>query len=354
MLANFTKLFQTQALSVYRIISFLFLSSIIVGVITYVFLLVFYTSSSSWAGPINLSPAQDRVLAFQPQVATLEAAIDKQRVELETALSTKRIADEQMLQVAKLIEKVDAAMISETAQLQRISGAASSLARSKRADAGRQAATVVEARKLLKQVDQELAAKLITSDQAAQRRIALSAAIGAATDGNISALQLENQALQAANGSETFGGGSSSVSAISAVKQSIELKAMLAQLQIQAVTAASSATALTKSIAGAERVLAVAKQSPYYRALREEVTVAFVPYANLEDVSVGDKVYDCYLQVFACYNVGQVKTIYDAEEHAKHPLFKTDLRGKLVEIKFTDPDSSKSQVIFIGGKPLLL
>lgn len=339
---------------VYKLVGIMTLSVCVLAVGVYALMFMFYINSSTWAAPIVISPTQDRVLAFQPQVATLEATIDKQRVELETALSTKRIADEQMLQIAQLIEKVDAAMVSETAQLQQMSNAASALARSKRADAGRQAATIVEARKLLKQVEQELSAKLITSDQAAQRRIALSAAIGAVTDGNISALQLENQALQAANGSITFSGGSSSVAAIGAVKQSIELKAMLAQLKIQTVTAESTAAALVKSIAGAERVLTVAKQSPYYRALREEVTVAFVPYDNLDGMEVGDKVYDCYLQVILCRKVGKIVAVYDAEEHARHPLFKTDLRGRLVEIKFTDPDSSKSQVVFIGGKPLLL
>lgn len=339
---------------IYRRLAFSVLAMFFVGVVSYVSLVAFYLASSSWAAPLVLGPSQDRVLAFQPEIAIIEATIDKQRVELETALSTKRIVTEQVVQVSKLIGKVGAAMSSESAQLQRMSEAASTLALAKRADTNKQAATTAEARELLKQLDQELTAKLITSDQAAQRRIALTAAFNAVTDGNISALQLETQAQQAATSAQTFNGGSTSVAAISAVKQAVELKTILAQLQIQAVTAESSADALQRSIAGAERVLEVAKSSPYYRALREEVTVAFVPYDNLDDVKVGDKVYDCYLQVILCRHVGSVKTLYEAEEHAKHPLFKTDLRGKLVELQLTDPSSSKSQVVFIGGKPLFL
>lgn len=340
--------------SSYRWMAIAFLSLIFVVASTYGLLVGFYFSSSSWAAPLVLGPTQDRVLSFQPQVATLEATVDKQKVELETALASKKILDDQIAQVVVLIERIDKSIERETKQLDGLSTSAGALARAKRGDIARSAATLVEARKLLKQVDDELAAKLITSDQAASRRIALQQAMNAVTDSRVSALQLETQAALAAANSETLAGGSSSISAAGSIKQSVELKAMLAQLQIQSVTAGQTAEVLKRSIASAERVLNVAKDSPYYRALREEVTVAFVPYTNLEGIEPGDRIYDCYLQVVLCRKVGKIVKIYDAEEHTKHPLFKTDLRGKLVEIKFTDEDSSKSQVVFIGGKPLLL
>ena len=340
--------------SSYRWLSVSFLGIIFTIAISYGGLVLFYFMSNSWAAPVVLNPSQDRVLSFQPQVANLEASLDKQKVEFETAIATKKILDEQISQLVSLITKVDTSLEAEAKQLALISGSAAALAKAKRADIGRSNVALTEARKLLKQVDDELAAKLITSDQAATRKIALQQAINSVTDSRVTMLQLEVQANTSALASETLGGGSSSITAMGAVKQAIELKAMLAQLQIQEVTATSSAAALKRAIENAERVLAVAKTSPYYRALREEVTVAFVPYDNLEHIEVGDKVYDCYLQVFVCRKVGKVVTVYDAEEHTKHPLFKTDLRGKLIEIKFTDPDSSKSQVVFVGGKPLLL
>lgn len=340
--------------SSYRWISLVFLAAIFVISAAYGGLVVFYATSSSWAAPVTLSPTADRVLTFQPQVANLEALIDKQKIELQTAVATQKFTTAQIEQITQLIAKVDETIAIEAKEQGNIGESATKLAAIKRRDISRANVAANEARRMLATVDQELAAKLITSDQAAARKIGLISAINAVTDSNINALQLENQARQAAAGSITLSGGASSLVAISAVKQSIELKAMLAQLQIQQTTAMSNVTALTSALAGSERVLAVAKTSPYYRALREEVTVAFVPYSNLDGIEVGDKVYDCYLQVLLCHKVGKIITIYDAEEHTRHPLFKTDLRGRLVEIKFTDPDSSKSQVVFIGGKPLLL
>lgn len=343
---------QKLIISAYRLLSFMMLSTVLFLVVGYLLLLVFYTINTSWAAPIVLGPTQDRVLAFQPQISNIESAIEKQRVELSTALSTKEALDEQISQVQMLIEKVDSIISAESQQLTVTSKAIKSVLASKNADIFTAKSIIAEAQKLLKTVDQELSAKLITSDQASQRKIALQNAISSISDAKIAALSLQEQLKQSQSGIETLNGGSTSSQAFNTIRQSAELKSSLVELRIQSTTAKLSAIALHKSITEAERVMLVAKSSPYYRALREEVTVAFVPYDN--DIHIGDPIYDCYLQILLCRKVGVVKTIYEAEEHARHPLFKTDFRGRLVEIQFTDRSFSKSQVVFINGKPLLL
>lgn len=338
----------------YRWIAVSFLIIIFVIASCYAFLVGFYVISDSWAAPVSLSPSQERVLAFQPQIATMQASLNKQRIDLTTAQATVGALTEQVVQLNGLSMRINEAITAEAASLNAIGVAIDRALALKRADIKQSEAVTGSAYKLLGQVNSELAAKLITSDQAAQRRISLQGALNAVTDSRTQAIQLEEQGRQLRSGSATLSGGSTSLTAIVSVKQLADVKALQAQLNIQLATATATIDALKSSIAENERVLTVAQSSPYYRALREPISVAFMPYTNLDNAKVSEKVYDCYLQVIACHEVGVVKTLYDAEEYARHPLFKTDMRGKLVEIKFTNPDNGKSQVVFIGGKPLFL
>lgn len=339
---------------VYRRLAFFTLAAFFTGVVCYISLIVFYTLSSSWAAPITLSPTQEKVLTYQPQIATLEVSVNKQRVDLQTAIATEGAIVEQLAQAEKLAVRIDDAYKQEMELLSKTSQSMTRVLREKQSSIAQGNATLRSVKDLLRQTDQELAAKLITADQAAQRKIVLQSAVGSLVTERADAIQLGYQTEVMSGSARTLGGESSSIAAISSIKQALDVRAMISQLKIQLETTKQSIVMLKQDITNNERVLNVAKLSPYYKALREEVTVAFVPYDNLESMEVGDKVYDCYLQVLVCRKVGKVVTLYDAEEHAKHPLFKTDMRGRLVEIKFTDPDSSKSQVVFIGGKPLLL
>lgn len=349
-----SKKLQSVYLGVYKVLGFGFLTSMVLGISVYAFSLAFYTLSDTWAAPLVLSPAQERVLSYQPQIANMMAALEKQKVDLTTAASTVSVLTEQVRELRTLSNRIEHAAASESADLTKTSRDLSSLLAIKGVDIKQTEVAVSDARRLLKQVDDELAAKLITSDQAAQRRIALQASLNAATDARTQAVQLEQQIKQLVQGAGTLRGGATSLQAASSVKQIVELRAMAAQLDVQIATAKATADALQKAIVESDRVLTTAKQSPYYLALREPVTVAFMPYENLQAVHPGDAVYDCALRLVWCRKVGTVETVYNSEEYARHPLFKTDLKGRFVGVKFTDPEASRSQVVFIGGKPLFI
>ena len=80
---------------------------------------------------------------------------------------------------------------------------------------------------------------------------------------------------------------------------------------------------------------------------------AFVPYANQSSAAMGKPIYDCYLNMLLCRKVGTVKQIFVGEENATHPIFKTAIRGFLIQMDLDHPDSAKSQTVFLGRKPLL-
>jgi hypothetical protein len=346
--------FHKPFIAAYRSASFVALSSILLIAVCYLFLLVFYTASTTWAAPITLSPSQERVLAFQPQVANLEATLLKQRVDL-TTFEMKYVAEEEQLtQINRLLARFDDASRSEARELAKTGTAVDAVITDKKLDIAATTSSTAEARALLKQIDVELAAKLITIDQAATRRIALQSALNASTDARAAMTQLTETSRQLKAGSSTLSGGSASLSALAALQQTQQLRTLATTLEINIQTSKLSAAALKTTITDSERVLAVAKTSPYHAALRAPVSVLFVPYDNLKNAKLGEPVYDCYLQIIACRKVGVIETLYEAEEYARHPLFKTDLKGRFVGVKFDVPEAAKSQVVFVGGKPLFL
>ena len=36
-----------------------------------------------------------------------------------------------------------------------------------------------------------------------------------------------------------------------------------------------------------------------------------------------------------------------------HPIFKSDMRGSMIQMELDHPDSAKSKTVFLGRKPLL-
>jgi hypothetical protein len=51
--------------------------------------------------------------------------------------------------------------------------------------------------------------------------------------------------------------------------------------------------------------------------------------------------------------VGEVKQIFTGEQQATHPIFKTQIRGFLIQMNLNGKDSAKSRTVFLGRKPLL-
>jgi len=57
-----------------------------------------------------------------------------------------------------------------------------------------------------------------------------------------------------------------------------------------------------------------------------------------------------------CYHVGDVLEVLPGEVQFKHPQRDKMLRGQLIELKLDaeDHDAASDDVLFLGGKPLLL
>ena len=103
-----------------------------------------------------------------------------------------------------------------------------------------------------------------------------------------------------------------------------------------------------------DKLLASLKQSSYLRAMADHAQVAFVPYGNLHTVDKGTSLYGCKLGMVWCHEVGKILEILPGEVSFKHPHRDKMLRGQMVELQLDDTDSATDDVLFVGGRPLLL
>jgi hypothetical protein len=111
---------------------------------------------------------------------------------------------------------------------------------------------------------------------------------------------------------------------------------------------------LKLELARADKLLTSLQQSSYLRALSDHAQVAFVPYGNLTKVEKGQSLYACKLGMVICHKVGTVLEVLPGEVQFKHPHKDKMLRGQMVELKLDDNSAAEDDVLFVGGRPLLI
>jgi len=175
---------------------------------------------------------------------------------------------------------------------------------------------------------------------------ALNQAENAYTDSKIAEVLLTDSVLQ----KNTTGTDSLDV-----LEKQAELRSEAAQLDVAINVSDKQLQEESQQINRLREAIRTAKQSPYYLNASGGKTLyfAFVPYDNQASAVTGRPVYDCYLNMFACRKVGTVNQVFSGEETAVHPIFKTNIRGFLMQMNLDHPESAKSKTVFLGRKPLL-
>jgi hypothetical protein len=111
---------------------------------------------------------------------------------------------------------------------------------------------------------------------------------------------------------------------------------------------------LKSALVREDKLVNALKQSSYIKAMSDGAQVAFVPYSNLKNVSKGAGVYGCALTMVFCRKVGTVLEVIPGEVTSKHPNRDKMLRGQMVELKLESAISATDDVLFVGGRPLLI
>jgi hypothetical protein len=335
-----------SVVTLYRIFGIVALYVVLAGVLSYAFVMGFYALNTSWAAPVILSPSDDKSLDFTEKIVTSKQTLEDLNVDVKRLQSS--IAEMTLHRTALLnLEPELQAAIAREKTHNRASGPQLvQLDRQKQVDNLKTQAVMAQVKLVEAAIDKDLAAGLITKGDAATQRAALNQTQTSFTDSKINEVLLTDSILEKTT---------NNTKSLDVLDKQAELKSEIAQLDIAINVAQEQAREESQQVQRLRTAIATAKQTPYNLIVSagKPVHFAFVPYDNQGSVSVGAPVYDCYLNMVACRKVGTVKQIFSGEEHAIHPIFRSDIRGFMVQMDLDRTESAKSKTVFLNRKPLL-
>lgn len=334
-----------SVVAIYRVLGISVLYLVLAGVIGYGFVMGFYAVSTSWAAPVILSPSDDKSLDFTEKLVTSKQTLESLKVDKTRLESSISEMNGHRASLLALEPELQQAITREAAHNRTAGPELMQLDQQKQADNAKTQGVVAQVKQVEASIDKDLAAGLITKGDAATQRAALNQSQDAYTDSKINEILLTDNILEKTT---------TDTKSLDVLDKQAELKSEIAQLDIALNIAAEQVREEGQQIDRLKKAIDTAKQTPYYLSVSggSPVYFAFVPYDNQAGVAVGSPVYDCYLNMVACRKVGTVKQIFTGEEHAIHPLFRTDVRGFMVQLNLDRPESAKSKTIFLNRKPL--
>jgi hypothetical protein len=333
-------------ISLYRIFAIIVLYLVLGGILTYAFVMGFYAVSSSWAAPVIISAVDEKSLDFRQKLVTSQQSIEDLKVDSQKMQSG--IAEMTLHRTALLAlePQLQNAIARERTHNSATGPQLAALDSQKQADNVKTQAVLAQLKQIESNINRDLATGLITKGDAAAQLSSLNQAANAYTDSKIAEVLLTDNVLQ-----KTTTGTSS----LDVLQKQAELRSEAAQLDVAINVAQKELQEDSRQIDRLRQAITTAKESPYYLNAvgAQALYFAFVPYDNQANAVAGRPVYDCYLNMIACRKVGTVKQIFAGEENAVHPIFKSNIRGFLIQMNLNHTDSAKSKTVFLGRKPLL-
>jgi hypothetical protein len=334
-----------SVVTIYRIFAILTLYVVLGGVLAYGFVMGFYALNTSWAAPVILSPTDDKSLSFSEKLVTSRQSLEELNVDKKRLEEGVDEMNKHKTALLALEPELQAAIIREKKHNQATGPQLLELDKQKQTDNLKTQLVMAQVKEVEAAIDKDLAAGLITKGDAAAQRAALNQAQSSYTDSKIGEVLLTDSVLEKTT---------TATKSLDVLDKQAELISQIAQLDIAIGVAQKQLHEETQQIDRLKLALTTAKQTPYYLTVSGDSTVyfAFVPYDNQRNVSSATAVYDCFLNMVVCKKVGTVKQVFAGEEHATHPIFKTDIRGFLVQMQLDHPESAKSKTVFLNRKPL--
>ena len=333
-------------ITLYRIFAIAMLYSVLAGILTYAFVMGFYAISSSWAAPVILSAADEKSLASRAQLVTSQQTIEDLKVDSQKMESGIAEMSKHRAALLALEPELKDAIARERAHNRSTGPQLAALDTQKQADNSKTQSVLAQLKQVESNINKDLAAGLITKGDAATQLSALNQAETSFTDSKIAEVLLTDSVLQKTT---------TSTDSLDVLEKQAELRSEAAQLDVAINVAQKELQEDSRQIDRLRQAIATAKQSPYYLNASGGKTLyfAFVPYDNQASAVAGKPIYDCYLNMILCRKVGEVKQIFTGEQEAIHPIFKTTIRGFLIQMNLNHDESAKSRTVFLGRKPIL-
>ena len=334
-------------LFLYRVTAIVVLYGVLLGVGGYLFLQGFYLVNHSWIVPSIVSSSNDAVLQMTSQMVGNKQMLESltlDRNRLQESLDTMKA---QRLELIALDNDLSTAYQRKRQDDVAAGGDLNELIQRKRQDITETRPVMNDVATIEDRIEKDLAAGLITKGDAAIERASLTQLANTYTDNKVAEVLLRDNVRQKTT---------KDIDTLEILSKQADLKSQIVQAAINISIGEQQLASDQKQIDGLVKAMKQIDQSPLYIAAQSEddVKFAFVPYDNEQGVEVGDPVYDCYLNMIGCQQVGTIKVMFTDEQKMPHPFFKTEMRGFLVQLDLTNFASAKSKTLFVGHKPLFI
>ncbi len=335
-----------SVLFLYRMCAIFLLYAVLAGVVGYITVMGVFAVNTSWIAPVVLSPSDDKSLNLTEWLLTTQSNIENLTLDVKRQNDTVAEMKNHRMTLAALEPKLEIAIERESKHNTMEGRNLARLGEQKLADNNRTRAVLAQLVEFEGNTNKELAAGLITKKEAISQLAAVNKVRNDHTDSQIGSILLKDNLLQK-NTIDTR--------ALEVLDKKAALQSQISQLDIAIAMAQEQSQTESANVERLKSAIMTVIQTPYYlvKAEGRTATFAFVPYDNKGGIIVGSPVYDCYLKVLGCRAAGTIRRVFKTEEHATHPIFRTDIRGFLVQLDLEDQESAKSKTLFVNHKPLL-
>lgn len=333
----------------YRLLGFAILTIIVIVLIGYLLTTAFFYMSNSWVVPMAISPTDEKVVSLQAQLAERQTNRDRVAAELDQAERAIAVQQEFQLEFAKAIKSDLEGRKAALKRMYQLSAIASST----RAQIKRSNSAYATAQQ--RRMAEEWKAGLIDRNSMLNGKFQIAQISG--SNLNLAERQAEYETRAADLDSQTRSLEAllTNENAEEALSYDVlKIKQEYESSRLETARAVQNRDMLKAALEREDKLLDSLKQSSYLKALADEAHVAFVPYGNLENVKKGEPVYGCWLTFVFCGQVGEVLEVLPGEVQFKHPTRDKMLRGQMVEMKLDETSDAMDDVLFVGGRPMLL
>ena len=326
-------------LTLYRICAIVVLYAVLCGILAYAFIMGFYAVNYTWAAPVILSASDEKSLSYLGKLVTSRQSIEDLKVDVvrqQTSLAEMRSHRGQLI---ALDPELQQAIVRERAHDRQTGPQLASLESRKQSDNDQTQQMLKQLSQVKGQIQKDLTDGLITNGDAATQLAAINQASSQYTDSQIAQVMLTDSILD-----KTTTGTRS----LDVLEKQAELRSEIAQLDVSIAVADKQLTEDNRQVERLRDAITTAKQSPYYlnASGTNRIYFAFVPYDNQINATVGSPIYDCYLNMVLCRKVGVVKKIFLGEEQITHPIFRTPVRGLMIQMDLSHPNSPSRRPYF--------
>lgn len=349
---------------IYKNLALVILGALFTAFVAFGVMITFFLTSNKWSAPITLSRGHELVIKTERELADLNVRRNQISEQAEDARKNLQSAQDELGRaraLAGMIEGTISAEIKNRGELKTEIEKHTDALRSVAAQYGNDMLNPQFKGNLAREFDRRLinrnifeAGKLAQLEAA--HRTALIRNEIAANEVEINRLNSTLSALSALSGNvegtQTPSAGAGGADLVPLLNQVIEVRKGSAEAASELKAAESRGALLSDSLETVESSISQIESTPIARAIRENITVLFVPYENAGQYEKGASLYSCAIGIFFCSESGKVGNVIEGETVATHPFFNKPVRGSFVEAQLTDQDAARKEIIHVKRRPL--